>query len=75
MSRFNDEELRMLQYGAPIILGMLRRKEAEIISKIYGEFKTQGKLEQTANLAAFCAVRDQINEITAALKLQDKGEG
>lgn len=67
---FTDDELRMLSVAAPVILRMLRGREVMIIQKIYGQFRN-GQVDQTANIAELCSVRDQINEITSALKLND----
>lgn len=61
------DEIHILGHSAPVLLRMLRAREERILSGIYGEFKN-GKQEHTMALAAFACVRDQINEITSALR-------
>lgn len=73
MSNLSGDELRIITAYAPVLLKLLRNREARILSQIYGEFRN-GKTEHTAKLAEFCSIRDQINEITNAAKLHEQGE-
>ena len=65
------EEIHIIGISAPILLKLLQAREARILSGIYGEFK-KGKQDHLMQLAAFCCVRDQINEINNALRVHDK---
>ena len=70
---YTDDELRIIAMGGHIWIKMLRNREASILGKIYGEFKN-GKTEQLTSLAEFATVRDQINEITNAIRqFESKG--
>ena len=73
MTEFSDDELRMLSVSGPVLLRMLRTREELILKKIYGDYRN-GTLDQTARIAEFACVRDQIREIITALKLRDQGE-
>ncbi len=64
----------MLGVAAPVILRMLRMREMNIMQRIYGEFRN-GKTDQLTNIAEFCSVRDQINEISSVLKLNETTKG
>lgn len=67
MNGFTPDELRMIGVGGPLWLRLLKAREERIVNKIYGEFKNN-KTDQLLNIAELACVRDQINEITAALK-------
>jgi hypothetical protein len=61
------DELRLIHVSGPAWLRLLRAREERILAKLYGEFKN-GNHDQLTTLAEFASVRDQINEINAALK-------
>lgn len=68
---FDASEMKIISISAPVWLKMLREREKKIWDKIYGEFRNN-KTDFTALIAEFACVRDQINEITKSLRLQDK---
>lgn len=69
--RLTADELRIIGMSGPAWIRMLRAREERILQKIYGEFRN-GKFEHVAALAEFACVRDQINEITNAIKALEK---
>ena len=71
---FSPDELRMIGIGGPIWLQMLKSREERIVSKIYGEFRN-GKTDHLSAIAELACVRDQINEITNALKQNENQKG
>lgn len=73
MSTFEPDELRIISISAPVWIKMLRAREVRVLNRIYGEFRN-GKTEHTAALAEFASIRDQIHEITTALRAQEQGE-
>lgn len=70
----SPEEIHILGLSAPILLKMLIARKERILNGIYGEFKN-GKQDHLMQLAAFCCVQDQINEIINALRMHDATEG
>lgn len=73
MKSFTDEELRILGFSAPVILSMLRAREERIIQKMYGAFRN-GETDHLTAIAELSCVKDQINEINAALAQFNKGD-
>lgn len=67
---FDASEMKIISISAPTWLKMLRTREAKIFDKIYGEFRN-GRTDFVALVAEFATIREQINEITKSLKLQD----
>lgn len=71
MATFSPEEVRMLGVGAPALLKMLRSREENLLNRIYGEFRN-GRTDFISLLAEWATYRDQINDITRALRAADK---
>ena len=67
---FTPDELRMIGVSGGIWLRMLRSREERIFQRIYGDYKS-GKIDQSQAIAEFACVRDQINEIAAAIRQND----
>jgi hypothetical protein len=70
----SPEEIHILGLSAPILLKMLIARKERILAGIYGEFKN-GKQDNLMQLAAFCCVQDQINDIGSALRTHEQLEG
>lgn len=71
MATFQNDELKIIAISGPIWVKMLREREQRLLNKIYGGFRNSQK-DFTADLAEFCVIRDQISEITNALKRNDQ---
>lgn len=71
---FDPDELRIINISAPVFIKMLRTREKRIIDRITGEFRN-GRTDFLALVAELVSVRDQMNEITNALRMQDAQEG
>ena len=72
--RMAEDELRMLGMSAPTLLKLLRAREARVLGRMHAEFKA-GNRDQLTNLAEFATIRDQINDITSALRAFEHQEG
>ena len=68
------DELTLISVNGAAWIRMLRTKEDRVLAKIYGEFKN-GKTDHLTSLAEFACVRDQINEITAAIRQHNEKKG
>ncbi len=64
---FTSEELRVMGMAGPVWIRMLRSREETILKRIYGEIRN-GNTDHLMALAEFACVRDQINEITSAMR-------
>ncbi len=72
--KFADDEMRIVSLSAPVWLKMLADRERKVLNKIHGLFRN-GKIEEcTPELASFCEIREQISEITNALREQETKE-
>ena len=69
-----ETDIRLIGLSAPVLLKLLRAREARLLGGIYGQFRA-GKLDQTTALAEWASVRDQIHEIESVLRQHDKQEG
>jgi hypothetical protein len=63
----NDDELRIISLSSGVWMRMLEERSKRILDRIHGEFRN-GKTDHLAALAELACVRDQIHEITQALK-------
>lgn len=64
---FNTDELRIIAMSSGVWIRMLEDRSKRILDRIHGEFRA-GKTDHLAALAELACVRDQIHEITAAIK-------
>ena len=74
--KFSNNELGLIAAGGSMWFKMLKGREDRLLNKIYGEFRN-GQTDHLANLAEFVCIRDQINELTVAMKQfeHQKGQG
>lgn len=70
---WQTEELRIIAACAPQLLRMIDEKEQRLWMRVHTEFKG-GRTDFLSAVAEFSALRDQKNEINAALKQLEKGE-
>lgn len=71
---WSETDIRLMGLAAPVIVKMLRKREASILNRIQGEFRSD-KTEFRASLAEWVCVRDQIHEIEMILNQHNKTEG
>lgn len=64
---FTPDDLRLIALSHTVFIRMLRAREERICARMYGDFRN-GKTEHLASIAELACVRDQIHEITNAVK-------
>lgn len=64
---FTTDELRLIAMSSGVWIRMLEARSKRILDKIHGEFRS-GRTDHLTSLAELACVRDQINEITSAIK-------
>lgn len=67
MTALTPDELRIIGMAGPQFIRMLRKREENIVAKMYGEFRN-GRTDFLAGMAELACVRDQIHEIETAIK-------
>lgn len=70
---FSQDELRIVALHSGLWIRMLEERSRRVLDKIHGEFRN-GKTDHTASLAELACLRDQIHEITAAIRKLNEGE-
>lgn len=63
---FTREELRIIGMAGPAVIQLLRKREENVLKRIYGDRKA-GNLDQNAALAEFTCIRDLITDLTSAM--------
>ena len=64
---FTKEELKLLAVSGPTWIRMLRSRQERVIARMHAEFNS-GSTDHLAYVAQIVSIREQINEITSALK-------
>lgn len=70
MATYEGDDLKMIMISGPLWLRMLAERERRILNKIHGAYKN-GEKEFMGMLAEYATIRDQIVEVTNALKQED----
>lgn len=68
--QFSNDEMKIIGISGPIFVKMLRDRERKLLDKIYGAFRN-GQKDFLTDIAEFAVIREQISEITSALKRND----
>lgn len=64
---YSSDELRVIAMSSGVWIRMLEERMKRILDRIHGEFRA-GKTDHLAALAEMACVRDQLQEISAAIR-------
>ena len=71
---FTPDELRLLAVSGPTWITMLRARADRIVARIHADYRS-GKTDHLTSIAELICVREQINEITSAIKQNENQKG